>query len=302
MRIAYLARDHYRYEHPPSGVIQTLRLTPRDHDGQYVVRWRIDVSQDCRLDQHEDAFGNIIHAFTADGPFAELARAWSKARSRPRIPTASCAARSSAFRPACSCARPRSPRPTGDRGASHARRRQVGGDDALAILHALLDRAASRDRLRSRSDPRRPPRRPRLSRSSAACARTSPISSSRPRAASASRRAMSAAIFTAPTGWSSRTPATPGRRPMSATRLGRLRPGQRHLRDRCPCAGRGRPRLSRRRAGARHPLRRRRRGAYGAGSGSTRRAPTGAELTQIAGAAPRYKALVRHKCGSRDLT
>ena len=49
-----------------------LRLTPRNHDGQYVARWRIDVSTDCRLDQHEDAFGNITHAFTADGPFSEL--------------------------------------------------------------------------------------------------------------------------------------------------------------------------------------------------------------------------------------
>ena len=29
---------------PPNGVIQTLRLTPRNHDGQYVADWRIDVS------------------------------------------------------------------------------------------------------------------------------------------------------------------------------------------------------------------------------------------------------------------
>ena len=47
-----------------------LRLTPRNHDGQYVVHWRIDVSEDCRVDAHEDAFGNITHTFTADGPFA----------------------------------------------------------------------------------------------------------------------------------------------------------------------------------------------------------------------------------------
>src|SRR5262245_54931218 len=60
---------------PPQGVhsIQMLRLTPRNHDGQYVARWRIDVSTDCRLDQHEDAFGNITHVFTAEGPFTELA-------------------------------------------------------------------------------------------------------------------------------------------------------------------------------------------------------------------------------------
>jgi transglutaminase-like putative cysteine protease len=49
-----------------------LRLTPRNHDGQYVVRWRIELSEDCRLHQHEDAFGNITHSFTADGPYNEL--------------------------------------------------------------------------------------------------------------------------------------------------------------------------------------------------------------------------------------
>jgi transglutaminase-like putative cysteine protease len=62
----------YRYEPPAAGVIQSLRLTPRNHDGQYVVRWRIDVSADARLNAHEDAFGNITHAFSADGPLSEL--------------------------------------------------------------------------------------------------------------------------------------------------------------------------------------------------------------------------------------
>ena len=57
---------------PPTGVTQLLRLTPRDHDGQHVVAWRIDLSEDCLLHQHEDAFGNIIHSFTAEGPFNKL--------------------------------------------------------------------------------------------------------------------------------------------------------------------------------------------------------------------------------------
>lgn len=70
LRISHLTS--FRYETPASSVIQMLRLTPRNHDGQYVARWRIDVSTDCRLDQHEDAFGNICHAFTAEGPFSEL--------------------------------------------------------------------------------------------------------------------------------------------------------------------------------------------------------------------------------------
>jgi transglutaminase-like putative cysteine protease len=54
-------------------VTQLLRLTPRNHDGQYVIAWRIELSEDCLLHQHEDAFGNITHSFTADGPFDELA-------------------------------------------------------------------------------------------------------------------------------------------------------------------------------------------------------------------------------------
>ena len=51
---------------------QVLRLTPRDHDGQHVIDWRIDLSEDCLLHQHEDAFGNIAHSFTAEGPFRTL--------------------------------------------------------------------------------------------------------------------------------------------------------------------------------------------------------------------------------------
>jgi hypothetical protein len=34
----------YRYDPPAAGAIQLLRLTPRDYDGQHVVRWRIDLS------------------------------------------------------------------------------------------------------------------------------------------------------------------------------------------------------------------------------------------------------------------
>jgi transglutaminase-like putative cysteine protease len=72
MRICVSHLTTYRYHTPAGSVIQILRLTPRNHEGQYVARWRIEVSSDCRIDQHEDAFGNITHAFTADGPFSEL--------------------------------------------------------------------------------------------------------------------------------------------------------------------------------------------------------------------------------------
>ena len=72
MRIRVSHETVYRYDEPPKGVIQTLRMTPRNHDGQYVVDWRIDVTGDCRLDAQEDAFGNLTHTFSADGPLDTL--------------------------------------------------------------------------------------------------------------------------------------------------------------------------------------------------------------------------------------
>jgi transglutaminase-like putative cysteine protease len=72
MRIRISHATTYTFDTPPTGVTQLLRLTPRDHDGQHVVSWRIDLSEDCLLHQHEDAFGNITHSFTAEGPFNKL--------------------------------------------------------------------------------------------------------------------------------------------------------------------------------------------------------------------------------------
>jgi transglutaminase-like putative cysteine protease len=72
MRIRISHTTMYHYDTPPSGVTQLLRKTPRNYDGQYVLNWRLDLSQDCLLHQHEDAFGNITHSFTAEGPFNEL--------------------------------------------------------------------------------------------------------------------------------------------------------------------------------------------------------------------------------------
>jgi len=72
MRVRISHATTYAYDTPPKSVTQLLRLTPRDHEGQHVVSWRIDLSEDCLLHQHEDAFGNIIHTFTAEGPFTNL--------------------------------------------------------------------------------------------------------------------------------------------------------------------------------------------------------------------------------------
>jgi transglutaminase-like putative cysteine protease len=72
MRIYVAHETVFHYNAPCTGVIQILRLTPRNHAGQYVVNWRIDVSADCRLEPTQDAFGNIVHALSLAGPVSEL--------------------------------------------------------------------------------------------------------------------------------------------------------------------------------------------------------------------------------------
>src|SRR5215510_12725262 len=72
MRIHISHETTYRYESPAKSALQILRLTPRNHDSQYIVRWRLELNVDCRLDPFEDAFGNLAHSFTVDGPLTEL--------------------------------------------------------------------------------------------------------------------------------------------------------------------------------------------------------------------------------------
>ena len=72
MRLAITHATVYRFDEPATRAIQTLRLTPRTTESQLVDRWRIDVSQDCRLVPVEDAYGNLTHSFSIDGPIDEL--------------------------------------------------------------------------------------------------------------------------------------------------------------------------------------------------------------------------------------
>ena len=72
MRIRIRHETTYRYAEPPRTAVQHLRLSPRNHDGQHVVDWRIDVDRDCRLVQSEDAFGNTLHRFSVDGPIESI--------------------------------------------------------------------------------------------------------------------------------------------------------------------------------------------------------------------------------------
>ncbi len=68
MRLKIRHESHYTYGMPAASAVQILRLTPRSHDGQFVRRWRLEIDADCRLVRDEDAFGNITHTFSVDGP------------------------------------------------------------------------------------------------------------------------------------------------------------------------------------------------------------------------------------------
>jgi transglutaminase-like putative cysteine protease len=70
MRIRIHHETTYSYDRPAQSMVQLLRLTPRDHEGQYVRRWRIDLDEGGVLRQREDAYGNILHVLSATGQFS----------------------------------------------------------------------------------------------------------------------------------------------------------------------------------------------------------------------------------------
>ena len=139
MRIRISHRNVYRYDPPANGVIQVLRLTPRNHEGQYVARWRIDVSADARLAAHEDAFGNLTHVFSADGPLDELV---IEVDGEVETQSTNGIVRGTVerFGPSLFL---RDTNLTQPDDTIRAFAREVGaahGDDTLAVLHGLLDR------------------------------------------------------------------------------------------------------------------------------------------------------------------
>lgn len=73
MRIRISHSIAYAYAEPVRQLRQVLRLTPRDHDGQHVMSWRIEPNIDGRLRSSQDPFGNLVHDFSADGPIENYA-------------------------------------------------------------------------------------------------------------------------------------------------------------------------------------------------------------------------------------
>ena len=150
LRISHLTS--YRYEQPATSVIQMLRLTPRNHDGQYVARWRIDVSTDCRLDQHEDAFGNVTHAFTAEGPFSEFA-VTVEGEVETRDTQGIVRGAVERFPPGLYLRETALTCPDEKIAAFAAACRDDADGKVLGLLHLMLERLHRRHQLRHRSDP-----------------------------------------------------------------------------------------------------------------------------------------------------
>ncbi|MFG1297614.1 transglutaminase N-terminal domain-containing protein [Xanthobacter variabilis] len=68
MRVRIRHEITQRFEPGSRNLSVTVRLTPRSHEGQFIQRWTLDLDSDCRLHPQEDAFGNICHAFSVEGP------------------------------------------------------------------------------------------------------------------------------------------------------------------------------------------------------------------------------------------
>ena len=232
MRLRILHETAYRYATPAGRVVENLRLTPRGHDGQFVANWRIDVDRDCRLDVTTDPFGNTcIPSPSKDRSTAS--RSPPAARSRRRTRRASSTARSNRCRrhvPARHGAdrrRRRDPRLCRDD-------RRGGRARQIRSLHALDARHPRSGSASRWTRPIPAPARPRRSPSATASARTSPTSSSPPPAISTSgplRQRLSLPPGASGTGGRPRL----GRGVRARPRLGRLRPGERHLPDRYLC-------------------------------------------------------------------
>ena len=75
MRIRVDHQTTYRYQPPAKSVLQVLRLIPRSHEGQNVVRWRAwaEADVEVQLRRGEDALGNFTQTAFIQGPVTELA-------------------------------------------------------------------------------------------------------------------------------------------------------------------------------------------------------------------------------------
>jgi transglutaminase-like putative cysteine protease len=66
MRLQVRHQTAYHYASPISYAIQTLRLSPRPHDGLAVLRWRLRGESRHDLPSFIDGFGNLTHSHSVN--------------------------------------------------------------------------------------------------------------------------------------------------------------------------------------------------------------------------------------------
>jgi transglutaminase-like putative cysteine protease len=72
MRFAVRHEIAWTWDTPPRSIIEHLRIEPRNHEGQHVIGWRMDVEPGGRTRMAEDAFGNSFDSLTVEGPLSKL--------------------------------------------------------------------------------------------------------------------------------------------------------------------------------------------------------------------------------------
>jgi transglutaminase-like putative cysteine protease len=72
MRIRIEHQTTYAYDTAARSIVQALRLTPRSHEGQQVLSWRIDTDVDTRLRAFDDPFSNLSHNLYTEAPTTGL--------------------------------------------------------------------------------------------------------------------------------------------------------------------------------------------------------------------------------------
>jgi len=73
MRLQVRHQTAYHYASPIDYAIQTLRLSPRPHDGLAVLRWRVRGESRHELPSFVDCFGNRAHSHTVNRPHTSAA-------------------------------------------------------------------------------------------------------------------------------------------------------------------------------------------------------------------------------------
>jgi transglutaminase-like putative cysteine protease len=70
MRLEIRHITTYRYSRPLSYEIETLRLTPRTHEGTRIVSWQVRGDRNRTLPSFVDGLGNLVHTNTIARPHA----------------------------------------------------------------------------------------------------------------------------------------------------------------------------------------------------------------------------------------